>query len=156
MRKVTNINALWAFRKTDTLPSSFDRTWDIISLPHTWNAIDGMDGGNDYWRGKATYAKVLTIEDLPSSCENYVEIKGAGYSADVFFNGEKLFHHEGGFSTFRVHLPIFPSQASHDTELAPLILGCEIKGVHIHVIDEAVEEITFFSQLCALPGVIAP
>ena len=57
---------------------------------------------------------------------------------------------------FRVHLPIFPSQASHDTELAPLILGCEIKGVHIHVIDEAVEEITFFSQLCALPGVIAP
>ena len=105
MRKVTNINALWAFRKTDTLPSSFDRTWDIISLPHTWNAIDGMDGGNDYWRGKATYAKVLTIEDLPSSCENYVEIKGAGYSADVFFNGEKLFHHEGGFSTFRVHLP---------------------------------------------------
>lgn len=20
-------------------------------LPHTWNNIDGQDGGNDYWRG---------------------------------------------------------------------------------------------------------
>ena len=22
-----------------------------VCLPHTWNALDGQDGGNDYWRG---------------------------------------------------------------------------------------------------------
>ena len=22
-----------------------------VDLPHTWNAIDGQDGGNDYFRG---------------------------------------------------------------------------------------------------------
>ena len=26
-----------------------------VDLPHTWNAIDGQDGGNDYWRGTCVY-----------------------------------------------------------------------------------------------------
>ena len=26
-----------------------------VALPHTWNAFDGQDGGNDYWRGVGTY-----------------------------------------------------------------------------------------------------
>ena len=28
---------------------------EAIALPHTWNAVDGQDGGNDYWRGTCTY-----------------------------------------------------------------------------------------------------
>ena len=24
---------------------------EAIALPHTWNAVDGQDGGNDYYRG---------------------------------------------------------------------------------------------------------
>ncbi len=105
MRNTININALWAFRKTSDIPSEFDRSWELISLPHSWNAVDGMDGGNDYWRGKATYAKVLTPEELPEGRDNYLEVNGANSSADVFFNGEHLAHHDGGYSTFRVLLP---------------------------------------------------
>ena len=26
-----------------------------VALPHTWNNLDGQDGGNDYWRGIGTY-----------------------------------------------------------------------------------------------------
>ncbi|MDD7254838.1 hypothetical protein, partial [Bullifex porci] len=77
MRIINNINALWAFRKTKEVPASFDKSWDIISLPHTWNNIDGMDGGNDYFRGKGTYVKVLSRENLPSDKLNYLEINGA-------------------------------------------------------------------------------
>ena len=105
MRIINNINALWAFRKTEEVPASFDKSWDIISLPHTWNNIDGMDGGNDYFRGKGTYVKVLSRENLPNDKLNYLEINGASSSADVFFNGEKLTHHDGGYSTFRALLP---------------------------------------------------
>ena len=105
MRIINNINALWAFRKTEEVPASFDKSWDIISLPHTWNNIDGMDGGNDYFRGKGTYVKVLSRENLPIDKLNYLEINGASSSADVFFNGEKLIHHDGGYSTFRALLP---------------------------------------------------
>ncbi len=28
-----------------------------VTLPHTWNAIDGQDGGNDYRRGRSTYTR---------------------------------------------------------------------------------------------------
>lgn len=29
---------------------------DILeTLPHTWNALDGQDGGADYWRGHCRY-----------------------------------------------------------------------------------------------------
>ena len=30
-----------------------------VDLPHTWNNIDGQDGGNDYWRGTCTYKTQL-------------------------------------------------------------------------------------------------
>ncbi|MGN0308072.1 MAG: HdeD family acid-resistance protein, partial [Lachnospiraceae bacterium] len=52
LRKVVNLNLHWAFSKdASTLPTEFPKHWQSISLPHTWNAIDGQDGGNDYYRG---------------------------------------------------------------------------------------------------------
>ena len=32
-----------------------DGTTTTVDLPHTWNARDGQDGGNDYWRGTCIY-----------------------------------------------------------------------------------------------------
>lgn len=32
---------------------------EVVNLPHTWNGIDGQDGGNDYYRGTCYYTKVL-------------------------------------------------------------------------------------------------
>ncbi len=73
-----------------------------VTLPHTWNAIDGQDGGNDYWRGIGTY----TIE-LPNPTEGkkqYIELQGANHVATVYCNGRELGTHRGGFSTFRYDL----------------------------------------------------
>ena len=39
--------------------------WYWVSLPHTWNDIDGQDGGNDLYRGTSFYAKELEKIDLP-------------------------------------------------------------------------------------------
>ena len=30
---------------------------EAVTLPHTWNAMDGQDGGNDYYRGCCLYVK---------------------------------------------------------------------------------------------------
>ena len=73
-----------------------------VALPHTWNALDGQDGGNDYWRGIGTY----TI-DLPNPTEGkkqYIEFKGANHVATVYCNGREMGTHKGGFSTFRYDL----------------------------------------------------
>ena len=102
VRKITNINRKWAFTKQTTeIPAAIDSKWDFVNLPHSWNAIDGQDGGNDYFRGTAIYAKELDREDLPESDRYYIEIRGANSSADLYVNGKKYAHHDGGYSTWR-------------------------------------------------------
>ncbi len=105
MRTVVNWNAKWAFTKqADTIPTTMPTKWDFVNLPHTWNAIDGQDGGNDYYRGTCYYAKPLNKLDLPKADEYYLEFCGANSSADVYVNGKHLTHHDGGYSTFRVNI----------------------------------------------------
>ena len=102
MRTVLNINKDWLFVK-DTEDISV-REGERINLPHTWNAPDGYDGGNDYFRGSCLYVKDLKKEELPKADRYYLEICGANSSADVYLDGEKLVHHDGGYSTFRAEL----------------------------------------------------
>ena len=103
MRTVLNFNAKWAFSKmANEIPREINNKWDFVNLPHSWNAVDGQDGDNDFYRGTCYYAKKLDKLDLPKADRYYLEIKGANSSADVYLNGEKLAHHDGGYSTWRV------------------------------------------------------
>ena len=105
MRQIINFNTKWAFTKqVSEVPASMPTNWDIVNLPHSWNAIDGQDGDNDYFRGTGYYAKTISKTDLPDAEQYYLEIKGANSSADVYLNGKKLAHHDGGYSTWRVNL----------------------------------------------------
>ena len=105
MRTVLNLNAKWAFTKqADSIPSAIDNKWNFVNVPHSFNAIDGQDGDNDYFRGTGYYAKNINKNELPEADRYYLEIRGANSSADVYLNGEKLAHHDGGYSTWRVDL----------------------------------------------------
>ncbi|MBQ4283573.1 MAG: glycoside hydrolase family 2 protein [Lachnospira sp.] len=105
MRQVINFNTKWAFTKnTDEVPQSMPQRWEWVTLPHTWNNIDGQDGGNDYYRGTCYYAKELDKSELPVADKYYMEINGANSSANVYVNGNKLSHHDGGYSTFRIDM----------------------------------------------------
>ena len=103
MRKIINFNAQWAFSKTATeVPAVINEDWEKVSLPHSFNAIDGQDGGNDYYRGTAYYTKSFNKTDLPKADKYFLEFRGVNSSADVYLNGKNLCHHDGGYSTFRV------------------------------------------------------
>ena len=105
MRTIVNINRKWAFTKQATeVPAELPTLWDWVNLPHSWNGIDGQDGGNDYHRGTCYYAKDIQKADLPKSDRYYLEINGANSSAEVYLNGEKLASHDGGYSTWRVDI----------------------------------------------------
>ena len=105
MRQIVNLNETWRFAKGAERPTLLPGDWEAISLPHTWNAKDGQDGGGDYCRGHGIYAKLLREEELPQAHTYYLEFRGANSSADVYWNGEKIAHHDGGYSTFRARLP---------------------------------------------------
>ena len=102
MRNVLSLNENWLFVKDCADVSA--REGEVVTLPHSWNAIDGQDGGNDYFRGACLYVKTLRKADLPEADCYFLEIRGANSSADVYLDGEKLCHHDGGYSTWRVDL----------------------------------------------------
>ena len=97
MRTVLSLNEGWLFAKPGAAQ-------EAVTLPHTWNATDGQDGGNDYFRGMCRYSRTLKKEELPAGERVYLEIPAANSSADVYVNGEKLTHHDGGYSIFRTDI----------------------------------------------------
>ena len=105
MREIISLNQNWAFTKAvGEIPVAMPADWENVNLPHCWNAVDGQDGGNDYHRGTCHYAKTLKKSELPAASRYYLEIQGANSSADVYVDGKKLAHHDGGYSTWRVDL----------------------------------------------------
>ena len=105
MRKIIDINEGFYFGGlNEDVPRTMPCAWETVTLPHTWNAKDGQDGGNDYVRGTYYYAKNIARAMLPAAERYYLEIGAANSSADVYWNGKKLAHHDGGYSLFRVEL----------------------------------------------------
>lgn len=74
-----------------------------VTLPHTWNAVDGQSA-SDYYRGNCTYIKKFVKPELGKDEELFLEINGANSSSKVILNGKELACHDGGYSTYRVKL----------------------------------------------------
>ena len=67
MRKTQLIMNDWTF--TDLAGNK-----TVLNLPHTWNALDGQDGGDDYKRGTCTYEKVILFQSSISTVRVYVAL----------------------------------------------------------------------------------
>ena len=103
MRNIISLNQDWKFIKTaESAICAAQQNGETVVLPHTWNALDGQDGGNDYHRGTCWYVRELHKPETGD--EVYLEILGAAMTAAVYLNGEKLAEHQGGYSAFRVNL----------------------------------------------------
>ena len=78
MRSIAKLMKDWQFTGPDGVTAA-------VALPHTWNAKDGQDGGNDYWRGTCTYR--------------------TGFAAPAYDPAQQqLCTHDGGYSTFRAEI----------------------------------------------------
>lgn len=93
MRKETLLNDDWSF-ETEGMPAK------RVDLPHTWNGEDGQDGGNDYVRCTCVYKKIFPRPELAAGEVCKILFCGVNSEAEVFFNGEKVCRHEGGYSSF--------------------------------------------------------
>ena len=128
MRHTVLLQDGWRFAKTAEIPAAFPESWQPVTLPHTWNAADGTDGGNDYWRGTACYCRRLTPPALAAGEQLWLEFEGAAMTAEVYLNGRKLARHAGGYSTFRVELT--PALQEGDNLLAVLVDNSENDTVY--------------------------
>ena len=98
MRSTTKLMENWQFTGPDGKTAA-------VTLPHTWNNIDGQDGGNDYWRGTCTYKTQFAAPAFDAATQQvWLQFEGVNASADVTLNGQPVIHHDGGYSTFRADI----------------------------------------------------
>ncbi len=100
----TIIDSNWRFIRQDVSgaqnPTFDDSTWTNLSLPHTWNNLDGQDGGNNYYRGIGWYRTHYTVDGSYSGRKVFLKFNGAFLVTDVYVNGNLLGEHQGGFAAF--------------------------------------------------------
>ena len=95
MRSTTKLMKNWQFTGPDGKTAAVD-------LPHTWNNIDGQDGGNDYWRGTCIYKTRFAAPAFDKNTQQvWLQFEGVNASAKVTLNGVEVARHDGGYSTFR-------------------------------------------------------
>lgn len=98
MRRSIDLNPGWLF-------IGEDGHCEEIDVPHTWNALDGQDGGNDYVRGSFLYQRTFSLPCPTGVC--YLEFDGVNASCSVRVNDHLAGTHAGGYSRFRFDITAF-------------------------------------------------
>lgn len=134
----------WKFRYKATNGDKIsidDSLWENVTLPHTWNAKDGSDGGNSYAKGDGWYRKQL---EIPASFDNtkiYLEFEGVNSETKLYVDGTLVpfekgdgtvtDSHRGGYTKFRyditdvvipgsTHLIAVSADNTINPEIAPI------------------------------------
>lgn len=124
--------------ESDVFRSADRAAWDMVTLPHTWNAEDGQDGGEPYYRGECFYS--ISVPAPTPGKRQFIQFEGANHVARVWLNGTYLGEHRGGFSTFRFEL------TEHlDKEGGELLVAVN-NGPETHVYPQQAD-FTFFGGL---------
>src|SRR5580704_4842376 len=94
----------WRFIRQDVPnardPKFDDSSWQVVSLPHTYNALDGQEGGNKYYRGPAWYRTQFTLVNPIDDKDVFVRFEAVSLKASVYVNGQLAGEHRGGFTAF--------------------------------------------------------
>ncbi|HYC97205.1 glycoside hydrolase family 2 protein [Brevundimonas sp.] len=103
-RMILPLDDGWRFIKGDPAGASGtvvdDASWSAVRLPHTWNGVDGEDGGGGYYRGPGWYRTTFSAP-VSGGGRTWLEFDGAALAADAWVNGVHVGRHEGGYARFR-------------------------------------------------------
>lgn len=134
----------WRFLRSDAagaeVPGFDDVSWANIAVPHTWNALDGQDGGSDYHRGIGWYRRPLAVPSDMVGRRAYLQFDAANTVADVYLNGVLLGQHRGGFSAFRVDATAALVEGEN-------VLAVKVDNSAVPDVSPLVADFTFFGGL---------
>ena len=91
-----------------------DSGWQNVSLPNTWNNLDGQDGGT-YYRGPGWYRKSFSIPAILNSKIIFIRFGAANMIADVYLNGKFIGEHKGGYAAFIFDITKFVNFGTKNT-----------------------------------------
>src|SRR5690625_3965552 len=129
-----NFNLDWKFIKKD-IPAAEkyifdDSTWQVVSIPHTYNDIDtfdnfmegGHNGERNMFTGKTWYRKHFKLEKKFSDKKIFIEFEGVRQAAEVYINGTRLKgKYENGFVPFGYDLTSYVNFGDEKNVLAIMV-----------------------------------
>ena len=144
----------WCFHVGDftnaTSPALLSATWQTVAIPHCWGWQEAQVTSN-YYRGPGWYRCPVNL--VPEKGRRYfLRFEAASTVADVFFNGQRLGEHRGGFGAFCFELTtnlattgtnLLAVRVSNapEPDIAPLsgdfcVFGGLYRPVHLLITDE--------------------
>lgn len=78
--------------------------WTNVTLPHCFNAEDGVDPNVNYYEGPGWYKKMLDINNPYKSGRTLLQFEGAGQKTDVYIYTEKVGSHVGGYDEWTIDI----------------------------------------------------
>lgn len=102
-REVISLTDQWKFKTGNITgaesPTFDDAAWKTVSLPHTWNNLDGQDGAG-YLKTAAWYRKKIQIPSAYQGKKLYLRFGAANLVTSLYINGVLIGTHRGGYAAF--------------------------------------------------------
>ena len=138
-RQSIPLDANWRFIRRDVgIDAAVGPEWQAVSLPHTWNNLDGQNGiaadpglPDGYYRGAGWYERSFELPKDSAGRRVFARFEAASIVSDVYVNGRHVGQHGGAFAAFCWELtPFLRADApnvirvrvdnSHFQDVAPL------------------------------------
>lgn len=78
--------------------------WTPVTLPHCFNAEDGVDPDVNYYQGPGWYKTQLDVNNPYVGGRVFLEFEGAGQKTEVYVYMEKVASHVGGYDSWNVDI----------------------------------------------------
>lgn len=78
--------------------------WEKVSLPHCFNAEDGVDPDLNYYQGPGWYKTRLKVNNPYNNGRTVLEFEGAGQKTQVYIYTTLVGEHVGGYDSWNVDI----------------------------------------------------
>jgi len=79
-------------------------SWDKVTLPHCFNAMDAVDPDRAYYQGPGWYRTAIASDNPFPNGRTLLRFEGAGQRTEVFVGLEKVADHAGGYDEWTVDI----------------------------------------------------
>jgi len=101
-RQMIPLNTGWQFYFAYNFEQGIKK--EQVTLPHTWNAKEVLQGIADYKRTSAIYENTLHVSQEWANKRLFLHFEGVNNVANVFINHKMIAEHRGGYTAFSVEI----------------------------------------------------
>ena len=121
-RLVWNFNAGWRFHLGDVAQAAQkdfdDKTWEVVSTPHTVQLMPAEASGCRNYQGIAWYRKHFILPDECAGRDAILHFEAIMGKQTIYVNGQKVKEHEGGYLPINVNLTDLGCSAGEECVVA--------------------------------------